>query len=138
MASEDYIAFQLHERNFRYYSVDRIEYESRNIKNNWKPIAIGNELIRCISFNRNVLSDELREKGFKVVSFDGDMGEAYPVELLLIIEKRSNVPSLIKLIKEFDQTAVYSISDVKSVYEGPDLLPRRSFFLSGLIKFGKR
>lgn len=100
--------------------------------------AIGNELIRCISFNRNVLSDELREKGFKVVSFDGDMGEAYPVELLLIIEKRSNVPSLIKLIKEFDQTAVYSISDVKSVYEGPDLLPRRSFFLSGLIKFGKR
>ncbi len=89
--------------------------------------AIGNELIRCISFNRDVLAEKLREAGFKVVSFDGDMGDAHPVELLLIIEKRRNVPSLIRLIKELDQTAIYSVSDVKSVYEGPDLLPRRHF-----------
>ncbi|WP_339671897.1 DUF2179 domain-containing protein [Dasania marina] len=89
--------------------------------------AIGNELIRCISFNRDVLAEKLRERGFKVVSFDGDMGEANPVELLLIIEKRRNVSSLIQAIKEFDHTAVYSVSDVKSVYDGPDLLPRRHF-----------
>ena len=100
--------------------------------------AIGNELIRCISFNRDVLAEMLRNEGFKVVSFDGDMGEGNPVELLLIIEKRRNVPSLIRLIRELDQTAVYSISDVKSVYEGPDLLPRRSFLGSGLILPGKR
>ena len=100
--------------------------------------AIGNELIRCISFNRDVLAEMLRNEGFKVVSFDGDMGEGNPVELLLIIEKRRNVPSLIRLIKELDQTAVYSVSDVKSVYEGPDLLPRRSFLGSGLILPGKR
>lgn len=89
--------------------------------------AIGNELIRCISFNRDVLAGELRKEGFKVVSFDGDMGEDYPVELLLIVEKRRNISSLIQLIKTLDKTAVYSVSDVKSVYEGPDLLPRRSF-----------
>ncbi len=100
--------------------------------------AIGDELIRCISFNRDVLAGKLRKEGFKVVSSDGDMGEAYPVELLFIIEKRRNVPSLIQLIKELDQTAVYSVSDVKSVYEGPDLLPRRSFLGSGLILPGKR
>ena len=47
--------------------------------------AIGNELIRCISFNRDVLAEKLRNEGFKVVSFDGDMGESHPVELLLII-----------------------------------------------------
>ena len=100
--------------------------------------AIGNELIRCISFNRDVLAGKLRKEGFKVVSFDGDMGEAYPVELLLIIEKRRNVSSLIRLIKELDQTAVYSVSDVKSVYEGPDLLPRRSFTGSASMLFRKR
>ena len=99
--------------------------------------AIGSELIRCISFNRDVLAGKLREKGFKVVSFDGDMGEDYPVELLLIIEKRRNVPLLIQLIKELDQTAVYSVSDVKNVYEGPDLLPRRGLLRSALMQFGK-
>lgn len=100
--------------------------------------AIGDELIRCISFNRDVLAEKLRNEGFKVVSFDGDMGVENPVELLLVIEKRRNVPSLIQLIKELDPTAVYSISDVKSVYEGPDLLPRRSFLGSGLMLPGKR
>lgn len=100
--------------------------------------AIGNELIRCISFNRDVLAGKLRKEGFKVVSFDGDMGETSPVELLFIIEKRRNVPSLIQLIKELDQTAVYSVSDVKSVYDGPDLLPRRSFLHSALMELGKR
>ena len=58
------------------------------------------------------------------------MGEENPVEMLLIIEKRRNVRSLIRLIKELDQNAVYSVSDVKSVYEGTDLLPRRSFLSS--------
>lgn len=100
--------------------------------------AIGNELIRCISFNRDVLAGQLRKEGFKVVSFDGDMGETHPVELLLIIEKRRNVSSLIQLIKELDQSAVYSVSDVKSVYEGPDFLPRRSLLRSALMQLGKR
>jgi len=100
--------------------------------------AIGNELIRCISYNRDVLADKLREEGVKVVSFDGDMGKAYPVELLLITDKRRNIPSLIALIKKLDKSAVYSISDVKSVYEGPDLLPRHSFFGTASILMGKR
>lgn len=100
--------------------------------------AIGNELIRCISFNCDVLAGKLREEGFKVVSFDGDMGDDHPVELLLIIEKRRNVPSLIRLIKELDKAAVYSVSDVKNVYDGPDLLPRRSLLRSALAPLGKR
>jgi uncharacterized protein YebE (UPF0316 family) len=100
--------------------------------------AIGDELIRCISFNRDFLAEKIREEGFKVASFDGDMGEDCPVELLLIVEKRRNVPALIEIIQKLDHTAVYSISDVKSVYEGPDLLPRRSFLASALRLPGKR
>ena len=99
--------------------------------------AVGNDLIRCISFNRDVLAGKLRDEGFKAVSFDGDMGEAHPVELLLIIEKRRNVPSLIKLIKDLDHTAVYSVSDVKHVYEGPDLLPRHNLFGGAFMQFRK-
>lgn len=100
--------------------------------------AIGNELIRCISFNRDVLAGQLREEGFKVVSFDGDMGESYPVELLLIVEKRRNVASLIGRIRDLDKSAVYSVSDVKSVYEGPDIIPKRSLLGGALMQLGKR
>jgi len=39
----DYIEFKLHERNFRYYSVDRIDIEKVNIvKSYWKPVGISN------------------------------------------------------------------------------------------------
>jgi len=100
--------------------------------------AIGKELILCISFNRDVLAEKLRDKGFKVASFDGDMGEAHPIELLFITEKRRNVPSIIQLIKVLDQTAIYSVSDVKSVYEGPDLLPSRNLLRSTLMLLRKR
>lgn len=99
--------------------------------------AIGDELIRCISFNRDVLAEKIRNKGFRVVSLDGDIGKENLIEVLFIIEKRRNIPTLIELIKELDQTAVYSISDLKSIYEGPNLLPRRSFFNSGLMMRGK-
>jgi uncharacterized protein YebE (UPF0316 family) len=100
--------------------------------------AIGTELIRCISFNRDVLAEELRDNGFRVVSFDGDMGETHPIELLFITEKRRNVPSLIRLIKDLDPTAVYSVSDVKSVYDGPDDLPRRNLLRYTLMQLRKR
>ena len=100
--------------------------------------AIGDELVRCISFNNDVLAENLREKGYKVISFDGDMGKPYPIELLFITEKRRKVPSLIQSIKAFDQTAIYSISDVKSVYDGTDILPRRNLLHSTLMLLRKR
>ena len=90
--------------------------------------AIGKELIRCISFNRDILAGKIREEGFKVVSVDGDMGEDKPVEVLFIVEKRRNIPKLIKLINELDQNAVYTVSDLKSVYEGPEFLAKNSLW----------
>lgn len=83
--------------------------------------AIGNELIRCISFNRDILAEKIREEGYKVVSVDGDMGEDKPVEVLFIVERRRNIPKLIRLINVLDQKAVYTVSDLKSVYDGPYL-----------------
>lgn len=60
------------------------------------------------------------------------------VELMFIVEKHRNIPNLIKLIKELDQSAVYSVSDVKSVYEGPDFLPGRTFLDTAFLLPGKR
>jgi len=100
--------------------------------------AIGNELIRCISYNRDILANTLREEGFKVISLDGDIGHGAPVEVLFIVEKRRRVPKLIELIKTLDPKAIYSVADIKSVYEGPDLLPKRSFIGSALFLPGKR
>tara|TARA_R110002072_G_scaffold172728_3_gene327023 strand:- start:48367 stop:48942 length:576 start_codon:yes stop_codon:yes gene_type:complete len=100
--------------------------------------AIGDELVRCISFNRDVLAEKLRKDGYKVISFDGDMGESHPIELLFITEKRRKVSSLIQLIRDFDKTAIYSVSDVKSVYDGPNLSPRRNFLRSTLMQMRKR
>ena len=90
--------------------------------------AIGKELVRCISFNRDILALKIREKGHQVVSVDGDMGEDKPVEVLFIVERRRNIPKLIRLINELDQKAVYTISDLKSVYDGPDFINKSSFW----------
>ena len=90
--------------------------------------AIGNELIRCISFNRDILAEKIRNEGFTVVSVDGDMGEDKPVEVLFIVEKRRNIPKLIYLINELDKNAVYTVSDLKSVYDGPNYISENSFW----------
>ena len=100
--------------------------------------AIGSELIRCISYSSNQLSEILRDNGYKAITIDGNMGEGKPVEVLFVIEKRKRMPQLIKLIRETDPNTIYSVADIKSVYDGPDLLPRRSFLGSGLRLPGKR
>jgi hypothetical protein len=47
----EYIPFKLYERDFRYYSVDRIDSEFQNITGNWRPIKFSNERIyKCIQF----------------------------------------------------------------------------------------
>lgn len=99
--------------------------------------ALGSELIRVMSFNRDVLAEQLRTQGYEVAAFDGDMGKAHPVELLLIIAKRRAVSSLIQSIRLLDESAIYSVSDVKFVYDGPTLLPRRSFLHRVLMPLGK-
>lgn len=89
--------------------------------------AIGDELIRCISFNRDILANKIREAGYTVVSVEGNLEENKPVEVLFIIEKRRYIPQLIKLIKEVDKNALYSVSGIKSVYEGTSFIPRHTF-----------
>ena len=44
--------FKLYGRNCRFYSVDRIDMEFRNITGNWRPVKFTNlKIYKCIKFN---------------------------------------------------------------------------------------
>lgn len=100
--------------------------------------AIGTELIRCISYHKDQLAEHLREQGYQAISIDGDMGEGKDVEVIFIIEKRKKVPRIINAINAFDPGAIYSISDIKSVYDGPPEMMPRSSFLSTALPFASK
>jgi uncharacterized protein YebE (UPF0316 family) len=92
-------------------------------------LAVGVELVRAISVNRDVeLARILRGANHRVIELVGTNGSA-DVEVLLITEKRRKIPALLRLIKTTDPEAVYTISDVKREVPEPD--PRRS----GLLRF---
>jgi uncharacterized protein YebE (UPF0316 family) len=83
-------------------------------------LAIGSELVRAIVFDAtHRLTDKLRERGYQAVQLTGNAGAGRPVEVILVVEKRRRVPQLLSAIQREAPGAVYTISDVKSVYEGP-------------------
>jgi len=76
-------------------------------------LAIGQELVRAVSRDRSVdLAGELRRRGYGVVEIEGTSDEV-PVEVLLVVEKRRNVPALLRSINDTDPSAYYTITDVK-------------------------
>jgi uncharacterized protein YebE (UPF0316 family) len=83
-------------------------------------LAIGSELVRAIVFDATQrLTDMLRERGYQAVQLAGSAGAGRPVEVILVVEKRRRIPQLLAAIRTEAPGAVYTISDVKSVYEGP-------------------
>lgn len=86
-------------------------------------LAIGREFISAVSFHADGrLARNLREKGFRAIDIDADMGRSGPVDLVTVVAQRRRVPELINLILETDPEALYSVSDVKSVHESGDTL----------------
>ena len=83
-------------------------------------LAIGSELVRAIVFEANYrLADALRDNGYQAVQLSGSAGAGRPAEVILVVEKRRRIPELLAAIRRDAPGAVYTISDVKSVYEGP-------------------
>lgn len=103
-------------------------------------LAMGNELVRAISLKGSShLAQSLRARGFKAIEMPGNAGPGQPCEVVLIVTKRRRVGRLIALIKETDPDAIYSLSDIKHVYEGPsELIQKRPFINSGWRVIGKR
>lgn len=83
-------------------------------------LAIGSELVRAIVFDApHMLADALRARGYQAVQVAGSAGAGRPADVILVVEKRRRVPDLLSAIRRDAPSAVYTISDVKSVYDGP-------------------
>lgn len=104
-------------------------------------LAIGRELVRAISFKRDgQLAETLRAHGYKAIGLEGNAGPGQPCEVVLIVATRRKVRTLLRLIHQTDPDAVYSLSDVKDVYEGPaaELIQSKPLFNAGWRVLGKR
>lgn len=101
-------------------------------------VAIGRELVRAISFSgKGHLAERLREQGYRVVELSGSSGEQ-PAEVVLVIERRREVPLLIATIEREDPQAIYTVSDVKSVHNPEWLSAEQPLFDGGWRVGSKR
>jgi uncharacterized protein YebE (UPF0316 family) len=84
-------------------------------------MALGREMVSAISFRADGgLARLLRERGFRAIDVDADMGRGPPVDLVFTVTRRRRVPELVRTILEADPEAQYSVTDVKFAHEGFD------------------
>lgn len=78
-------------------------------------LALGHELIRVITrADPTELISVLRSKGYHLTYVDGE-GRDGKVGILFIVEKRKVIKEIIKLIKDLNPKAFYTIEDVRFV-----------------------
>ncbi len=91
-------------------------YAMGNIVGSWleAKVAIGLELVRIISLAPATdLAGKLSRLGYDVTELAAVANASRDVEILLVVERRRRVPSLLRLVSELDPDAVCTVSDVK-------------------------
>ena len=102
-------------------------------------LALGSELVRAISENPEIdLADRLRLARFNVTAVQGRKDSGTPVEVLLVVESRRNVPRLLQLIHATDPDALCTLSDVRHPGRYPLRRRRRRGLGGGWRAIGKR
>jgi uncharacterized protein YebE (UPF0316 family) len=104
-------------------------------------LAIGREMVSAISFRADGgLAKLLRERGFRAIDVDADMGRGPAVDLVITVTRRRRVPELLRTILEADPEAQYSISDIKMAHEGFEaaLIAPRANYSGGWRSIMKR
>ena len=104
-------------------------------------LAMGREMVSAISFRADGgLARLLRERGFRAIDVDADMGRGPPVDLVITVTRRRRVPELLQTILEADPEAQYSVSDIKMAHEGfdPAMLAPRADYSGGWRSIMKR
>lgn len=81
-------------------------------------LAMGIMIVRVFTTNdSDKLIDTLRAKGFGVTSVAGQGGSG-PVNIVYTVIKRSCLPEVVAIIKQFNPKAFYSVEEVRSVNAG--------------------
>lgn len=94
-------------------------------------IALGHELIRVITaHNHDGLANRLRKIGFGVTTTNAE-GLDGPVKILYIITTRKKAKDAVKVVKECDSSAIYTIEPIsyvnKDVYHGQEQIKTRKW-----------
>ena len=81
-------------------------------------LGFGMELARIISYRADVpLAQELTGRGWSVVELHGTRRNHEPVEVLYVVAPRRRMPELLALVRTLDDTAIYTVTDVKTAHE---------------------
>ncbi|PKK89703.1 MAG: hypothetical protein CVV64_12930 [Candidatus Wallbacteria bacterium HGW-Wallbacteria-1] len=80
-------------------------------------LAMGVQLVRVVSENTDIhMADILRARGYTVTSLPAFGRNGSAVEILLVVEKRRDVPKLLEAIAAVDENAFFTIEDIKTAH----------------------
>lgn len=114
--------------NIAYYLAYAFGYATGNFVGVWieEKMAIGKVIIRIITRkNASELVDHLRSMGYGVTNFNGE-GSSGPVKLIYLAIDRNCIRDIVKMIKEFNPKAFFSIEEVSQ--ENAGIFPRKSHY----------
>jgi uncharacterized protein YebE (UPF0316 family) len=78
-------------------------------------LSIGRVVLRVITRrDSEALISFLRASGYGLTVVDGE-GATGPVKIIFVITERKDIPDIVKIIKEFNPNAFYSLEDVRFV-----------------------
>lgn len=80
-------------------------------------IALGSNMITCITDQKNELTDYIRRHGYAVTSVFGE-GKDTKKEILFIMIKRKQTYKLVKLLRKKDQHSMIISEIAKTINEG--------------------
>ncbi len=81
-------------------------------------LAIGNSIIRIITYREaDELIEKLYDAGYGVTYVDAH-GKTSEVKIIYSVVKRDNLSKVLKIVKEYNPKAFYTVEDVQYVREG--------------------
>jgi len=95
-------------------------------------LAVGFELVRIVSMDPGArIGHVLEERGHDVIELQGRNGSSSKADVVLAVESRRRVPAMLRVVREADPHAVWTITDVRRRTSETSPLNRRDARRSG-------
>lgn len=91
-------------------------FAAGNIAGIWleSRLAIGSEMVRIVSENPRVrMAEQLRQYGYHVTCLSGTGAGGALVEVLLVVDRRRRIRTLLHLVRRLDPQAFWTTNDVR-------------------------